>query len=372
MSEIVILLAPDKFKGSLSSIELCRALEKGLKKKYPQATIKSFPMADGGDGFDEVMAHYYALDPVKSAAVDPLGRPIMAGWSWDASSQTAFIAVAATSGLVLLDDKERDATATSTKGTGLLIKAAIEKGAKKIVLGLGGSATNDAGMGILDALDFRLLDKEGNRLEPIGRELIHIHRILPPSNIPDVVFDIACDVTNPLYGEQGAAYVYGPQKGADAAQVRDLDAGLQSVAAVLERAYGQSLANIPGLGAAGGIAAGLLPYFKVHIRKGVDMIVAASGLEKELSAASLVITGEGKLDDQSLQGKVVGRLAEMAREAGKKCVVVCGINQLNEAEIIEAGINQVIALRDLAKSEKESMEQAGKLAEKAIFEDLEI
>jgi glycerate kinase len=201
---------------------------------------------------------------------------------------------------------------------------------------------------------------------------MRIHRILPPSYIEDVVFDIACDVTNPLYGEQGAAYVYGPQKGADAAQVRDLDAGLQSVAAVLERAYGQSLANIPGLGAAGGIAAGLLPYFKVHIRKGVDMIVAASGLEKELSAASLVITGEGKLDDQSLQGKVVGRLAEMAREAGKKCVVVCGINQLNEAEIIEAGINQVIALRDLAKSEKESMEQAGKLAEKAIFEDLEI
>jgi glycerate kinase len=372
MSEIVILVAPDKFKGSLSSIELCRALEKGLKKKYPQATIKSFPMADGGDGFDEVMAYYYALDSIESAAVDPLGRPIMAGWSWDASSQTAFISVAAASGLVLLEDKERDATATSTRGTGMLIKAAIEKGAKKIVLGLGGSATNDAGMGILDALGFQLLDKEGNRLEPIGRELMHIHRILPPSNIEDVVFDIACDVTNPLYGEQGAAYVYGPQKGADAAQVRELDAGLKSVAAILELAYGQSMATIPGLGAAGGIAAGLLPYFKVHIRKGIDMIVAASGLEKELSAASLLITGEGKLDDQSLQGKVVGKLAEMARRAGKKCVVVCGINQLSDSEIREAGIQKVIALKDLAKSEKESMEQAGKLAEEAVFENLEI
>ena len=144
------------------------------------------------------------------------------------------------------------------------------------------------------------------------------------------------------------------------AQVRELDAGLQSVAAVLERAYGQSLANIPGLGAAGGIAAGLVPYFEVNIRKGIDMIVAASGLDTELPSASLVITGEGKLDDQSLQGKVVGRLAEMAREAGKKCVVVCGINQLTESAIREAGINQVIALRDLAKSDKESMEQAGR------------
>lgn len=370
MSEMIILVAPDKFKGSLSSMELCLALEKGLNKKYPKAIIRRFPMADGGDGFDEVMGYYHALEKLEIATVDPLGRPIRAGWNWDASSQTAIIAVAAASGLVLLKEDERDASITSTRGTGLLIRAALEKGAKKIMLGLGGSATNDAGMGILDALGFQLLDKNNNRLEPLGRELIRIHRIVPAPNIPAVVFDIACDVTNPLYGEQGAAYVYAPQKGADAQQVQELDEGLQSLAKVLEKEYGQPIGHISGLGAAGGIAAGLLPYFEVHIRKGIDMIVAASGIESEMPRAAVLITGEGKLDDQSLQGKVVGRLAEMAREAGKECVVVCGINQLKESVIREAGIQQVITLRDMAKSDKESMEQAGKLAEKAIFENL--
>lgn len=364
----MIVIASDKFKGSLSSMQVGEALRAGLKQRWPEREVLIFPMADGGDGFDEVMDHYFSLEKIEAAVVDPLGRPLNASWRWDAQRQTAYISVSAASALVQLKEDEKNPGKTSTYGTGLLIKDALQKGARHIVLGLGGSATNDAGVGILAALGFSLLNYKDEKIEPVGDNLAEIARIQPPAAKIDVVFNISCDVENPLFGENGAAFVYGPQKGADDVMVKRLDEGLRSVSQILSKDYGSDISGIPGLGAAGGIAAGLLPYFKVNINSGIDMVLEASGLKEKLKHASLVITGEGKFDSQSLQGKVVGRLAELCRKENRKCVVVCGISELTKEEAAKAGLQDVIAIRDFAKDDKESTENASELLKKVAAE----
>ena len=315
-------------------------------------------MADGGDGFDEVMGDYFSLERCESATVDPLGRPMRAAWSWDIREATAFISVAAASGLALLAPQERNPWITSSFGTGLLIRAAIEKGARHVVLGLGGSATNDAGMGILAALGFQLLDEAQRPVPADGGHLQHIRTIVPPPQSVDVVFDIALDVTNPLFGPTGAAQVYGPQKGADAAMLEELDKGLRSLAPLLSAAAGRDIDAIPGLGAAGGMAAGLLPYFSVNLRPGIDWVLEASGFAEALADADVVITGEGKLDGQSSQGKVVGRIAALCRQQHVPCFAVCGVSEWEELQWRQEGLEQVLAIRPIASSDEDAMENA--------------
>ncbi|MCR6722267.1 MAG: glycerate kinase [Chitinophagaceae bacterium] len=361
----MIIIASDKFKGSLTSLQVGEAVRAGIHQHAPSSEVLIFPMADGGDGFDEVMNHYFSLEKMETASVDALMRPINGHWRWDAKSKTAYIAVSAASALVQLKEEERNPEKTSSYGSGLLIKDAIAKGAVKIVLGLGGSATNDAGMGILAVLGFLLLNENGEKIEPVGGRLTEIKKIIAPDPKPDVVFNIACDVDNPLFGKNGAAYVYGPQKGADEAMVKRLDDGLRAVSTLLSNDFGKDISQMPSLGAAGGIAAGLLPYFNIKISSGIDLILEASDLLKYMDRAELIITGEGKLDEQSIQGKVVGKIAALARQHQIKSVAVCGVNELDEEAIQNVGLSRVVAIRDLAKSDEDSVENANRLLQQA-------
>ena len=339
-----IILAPDKFKGSLSSFEVCQGMLDGLQPLPLGLNVLIYPMADGGDGFALVMQHYLHTTTITSTAHDPLMKPIEALYQWQPTTRTAIIETATASGLVLLNKNERNPLYTSTYGTGQLIKDAADRGAGEIILGLGGSATNDGGMGILAALGFKFLDQHNQSVFIQGRSLGLIKKIIVPSTLPRLRFRLACDVDNTLYGPEGAAYIYAPQKGADEEAVQILDAGLRNFAEVLERQFGKEVASIPGSGAAGGIAAGLIPFFDVKMERGIDLVIAASGIGEAIRTADLVITGEGSLDRQSASGKVVGAIAALARTHQVRCIAVCGSLTLNTQELSEMGIAEAHAI----------------------------
>jgi glycerate 2-kinase len=354
-----IIIAPDKFKGSLTAFEVCKAVTAGIKNADENTEAISFPMADGGDGFAAVIQYYLQTESVSCAAADPLNRPINASYQWNEKTKTAIIEMAVASGLVLLKDDERNPLLTSTYGTGLLIKDAITKGANKIILGLGGSATNDGGTGILEALGFQLMDINKNLLKANGSNLVAIKKIISPP-LPSVKFEIACDVQNVLYGPSGASFVYAPQKGADAQQVKFLDEGLKNLAAVLLQQTGKDIAHIEGSGAAGGIAASLISFFDAELKQGIDMILSVSNIEKELENADLVITGEGKIDRQSMDGKVIRRIAALANKRNIPVIALCGKLELNAGDIKKTGLSNAFAIGAFLSLE-ESMNNAGKL-----------
>jgi len=360
-----VVIAPDKFKGSLTSFEACSAIASGIKTIDPAAVTLAFPMADGGDGFAAVMKHYLHTETITCPTEDPLGRPLTA--SFELKDDIAIIELASASGLVLLDEKERDPLKTSTFGTGRMIQAAIHAGAKEIILGLGGSATNDAGTGILEALGFQFKDKNDQPIRPGGGSLIQIHRIVPPATLPDINFTIACDVQNVLYGQQGAAYVYAPQKGATPESVTQLDNGLRHFAELLKK----DVANIPGTGAAGGIAAGLMGFFDVQLKKGVQLVMDSSGIKDELPDAGLVITGEGKIDRQTEYGKVVSEIALAAARHHIPVIAFCGISEVDDIRPLHLGDIQPLhldAIRTIAPpgmSPEESMVKAKDLLKAA-------
>lgn len=369
-----IIIAPDKFKGSLTSIEVCDAIQKGIHAVDANTELLIYPMADGGDGFAAIMQYYLHTNTIVCHASDPLGRTIKASYEWSEANKTAIIEMAVASGLVLLKENERNPAKTSTHGTGLLIKHAIAKGAKKIILGLGGSATNDAGMGILTALGFTFMDDDNNELSPAGENLVHTKKIIPPSPLPQVSFQVACDVQNTLYGPNGAAYIYGPQKGADEELVKQLDKGLEHFAAVIKQQTGKDVANIPGAGAAGGIAAGLMSYMDVTLVPGMQLIMEASGIKKSLQDVSLIITGEGKIDEQSGEGKVVSVIAKMGNEAKIPVVAISGAATGNKKLLQDMKLAQIETVMSFANDQQEAMHKAAqfitiiakKIAEKWI------
>lgn len=360
-----VLIASDKFKGSLTSLQAGNAIARGVSRILPDAVITVFPVADGGDGFNTVLKSYLNTATITSSTVDPLLRNIKASYEWDAQRKLAVIEVAAASGLVLLTENEKDPLRASTYGTGLLIKDAIKRGAEKILLGLGGSATVDAGCGILAALGFVFKDEHEDILEANGEALGKTATIIAPAQIPAIKFEIACDVENILFGHNGAAYVYGPQKGADAKTVRELDNGLQHIAQVLFGTTHRKVEDIPGTGAAGGIAAALLSFFPVEMKRGIDIILSLTGIEGLLPDTELIITGEGQLDSQSLQGKVVGEMLKLSQQYNKKCIAVCGSSTLTEAELKEIDL-KVLALRDGGQPIEELIRNAAYFIEERI------
>jgi glycerate kinase len=351
------LIAPDKFKGSIDSISLCTLLRKEIFLLDPSATINTFPLADGGDGFAQIIHHYFGTDPVFAATVDPFGRPIEAKYQYSPISQTAFIEMASASGLALLSHEERDVMKASSFGTGLLIKDAIEKGAKKIILGIGGSATNDGGTGMAAALGYMFLTEGGFIIHPSGEMLSTIHSILPPENklLQEVEFTVACDVKNPLYGPTGAAFVYSPQKGASPEQVIVLDEGLKHLDSIFQQNFNQSVANMPGAGAAGGMGAGCMVFLNARLIPGIDYVIESIDLENEIAKADIIITGEGGFDMQSLHGKVVGHIADLARKHDKKIHVICGECLLEESHLSELGIAGVSSLVSFAATKEEAI-----------------
>lgn len=292
-----IIVAPDKFKGSLTSMQACECIRDGILQAIRNADVHLFPMADGGDGFAAVMKHYLQTKSIECQTVDPLNRRITASYEWDEANKTAVIELASASGLVLLKEDERNPLQTSAYGTGLLIQHAIDNGAKKIILGIGGSATNDAGIGILTALGFIFKDGNDKVVTPAGKNLSLIRSVTLPSSLPFIEFAIACDVTNVLFGKEGAAFVYAPQKGADENAVKILDEGLKHFATLINLQTGKDIAGFAGAGAAGGVAAGLSAYFPVQIISGAKLVIGLSGIEKHIKDAGIIIAGEGKLDE---------------------------------------------------------------------------
>lgn len=333
-----IIVAPDKFKGSLTSLQACKAIEAGILQTVPGAKILLFPMADGGDGFDVVLQYYLRTKTIECNTVDPLMRPICATYQLNAVDKTAIIALSAASGLVRLKEEERNPLHTSTYGSGIMIQHAINNGAEKVILGLGGSATNDAGLGILAALGFQLLDQEGNPVTPEGKNLLNIQRIIPPSALPGANFQIASDVENTLCGEAGASFVYASQKGALEQDIVFLDKGLQHIAEIMKASTGKDVAGIQGTGAAGGVAAGLMAYFNCNIIPGAKLVMNASNISEDIIGTALIITGEGRLDMQSTNGKVVQHIADLGMQYSVPVMALCGSLALDQQQVKTAGL----------------------------------
>ena len=328
---IQLVIAPDSFGGALDSVAVAQAVAGGWQRVRSGDTIVLAPMADGGEGTLAALSAALGERATRRtvATVDALGRPVDADWL-DLGEGEAFIEMAAASGLARLASAERTPDAArraSTRGTGELIRAALDAGATRITLGLGGSATTDGGSGLLTALGLRLLDSAGRELPPGGAALAGISRVevdgLDP-RLADIELTIASDVTNPLCGPNGAAATYGPQKGADPAAVEELDAALAAWGRVIEGARGRFVADIPGAGAAGGTTAGLLGFTGAQVRPGVEVVAELIGLEEALEAADLVITGEGRADEQTLSGKAAMGVAGMARSRNAPVVLLCG------------------------------------------------
>lgn len=348
------LLIPDSFKGSLTASAVAAAMEEGLRRHFPGSRCRIFAASDGGDGFLEAIGACRPLQAVEVGVSDPLGRPIQAPYLWDPERREAFVEMARASGLVLLAPAERNPLKAHTRGTGELLGAALEKGADTVYVGLGGSATNDGGIGLAVALGYRFLDAKGDALQPSGAALAAVARILPPEGAPcwEGKRIIAVnDVDNPLTGPRGAAVVYGPQKGADPESVAELDKGLGNLARVVARELDTGGNPMPGDGAAGGTAYGLRVFCRAAFVGGAEYMLRQSGaadwLEDE--AADLILTGEGRLDEQSLQGKWIQAVLALGKRYSVPVVAVCGQCLLPAEKQREAGLAAVLEVSDPKK-----------------------
>jgi glycerate kinase len=322
-----IILAPNALKGSCTAAAAAAAMARGVTRALPDAESVQLPVADGGDGLAEVLGA--ALDGERRMVpvTGPRFAPVDAALVWSPSRRTAVVEMALASGLALLAEDERDATATTTLGTGELMRAALDLGAQHIIVGLGGSATNDGGIGMARALGWRFLDAAGQEVEPTGARLADIARIEGAAKDPrlgKVRVEAVCDVDNPLTGPRGAAAVYGPQKGASPAQAAALDAGLAHLADLVARDLGLTLGDLPGAGAAGGLGAGLVAFAAAMLRPGAELVLDLLELDRHLADANLVLTAEGRIDAQTAYGKAPAAVAARAKAHGIPCIAIAG------------------------------------------------
>lgn len=321
-----ILIAPDSFKESLDAAGVARAIAQGWRQGMPQAEVVELPLADGGEGTTQALVAATAGELQFCQVSGPLGAPVEAFWG-RLDENRAVIECAASSGLDLVERNRRDPWRASTRGLGELIRAALDNGTQEVIVGLGGSATSDGGAGMLQALGAQLLDARGEPIGPGAEGVSRLARIdlngLDP-RLARVRFEVACDVDNPLTGPEGAAAVFGPQKGADAELVQRIDAALVHYAALLEQVTGRQVANQPGAGAAGGLGAALLACFNAELKPGIEIVLAAVGLRERLRGVDLVITGEGRIDSQTARGKTPVGVARLAQAAGVPCVALGG------------------------------------------------
>ena len=297
-----IILAPDKYKNSLNGFEFCEAVEKGILKAFPKATILKIPLADGGDGTMEVIHHYLNGNKITLEVNDPLFRKMKATYLYSKKQKIAFIEMGEASGLKLLTVDERNCMHTTSFGTGEMILDAIKRGAEEIFLGIGGSATNDCGIGMANALGYTFLNENDEEVVPIGKNLSKIKKIdtsTVHSSIKKISFKVACDVTNPLCGNNGAAYVYGAQKGANDKEIAFLDKGLQDFSKVLKDHFDFSVQYLKGAGAAGGMGAGAKLFLNATLVSGIEFVLEIANFSKKIENADWIITGEGKLDTQT-------------------------------------------------------------------------
>ncbi len=364
-----ILIAPDKFKGSLTATEVCRAIQKGINKYDPAIETILHPLSDGGEGTLEILGNTLDLETIYLTVNDPLFRPVQAFYK--KNKDTALIEMATASGLELLNNKERNCLFTTTYGTGEMMLDAIEKGVKNIFLFIGGSATNDAGMGMAAALGYNFLNNEKEQLKPIGKNLIAVYSI----DKSELKFDpnkinitVVCDVKNVLYGKDGAAHIYAPQKGAGDDAVQLLDNGLRQFSKIIKRDIGKDISNIKGGGAAGGLGAGAVAFLGASIQSGIEMIMEISAFQKQLSDIDLVITGEGQLDYQTSKGKLVEGVAKVCRKKGIPVAVVCGKLEVEEETLKAMGIDYWAEIMTEGVTLEQAMTEAEERLEGLVFE----
>lgn len=320
-----IIIACDSFKGSLSSSSANCAVRDGILETLNSlgvsAEIRAFAIGDGGEGTSAALSETFKARPASVRTVGPLGDPVTATYAISADGRTAIMDMAAAAGLTLVPEGRLDPLAASTRGVGTMLLDAASRGCREIIIGLGGSATTDAGTGMLAALGYRFLDAEGNILASCGASLQKIARIVPPSAKPldGIKITAACDVRNPLFGPEGAAYVFAPQKGADPMQVEELDRGLRNFAAVSGGDYA-----FPGAGTAGGLGFALRTFLDADLCPGIDLVLSATGFTEALDEATMVITGEGRFDTQSLMGKATGGIMRLANIKNVPVAILAG------------------------------------------------
>lgn len=362
-----VVLAPDSFKGSLSAAEFCRITTEALAGEPHIHAVTATPLADGGEGTAAALLAARPGHWVPRRVHGPLpGQGVAAGFAWWPDTREALVELAAAAGLTLIPPERRDPLRTTTRGVGELLRAAADQGARRILLALGGSGTVDGGTGAAAALGWRFKNAAGRILPEGGAALAELARIVPPEGPPLPPVEVLCDVDNPLYGPEGAAAVYGPQKGADAVAVARLDAGLRRLAAVVRAQMGVDIGALPGAGAAGGMGAGALAFLGGRLVSGVETIMALSGLPEALKQADWVLTGEGSFDAQSLRGKAVSGVVRAARAAGVRVAVLAGRVTLAPGEWRAAGVDHADAITPADMGLEEALNRAPELLTAAV------
>lgn len=345
---LTVLIAPDSFKGTLSAAQVCDIAERAFIDAIKDVEIIKLPAADGGEGLCACFEGFAKGRRIEAEVSGVFGDKMTAEY-FMLENKTAVIEMASCAGLPLAGENKNPEKAT-TLGVGELMLHAKQNGAEAVLLGLGGSATNDCGIGMAMALGWKFLDENGKLVEPCGASLSKIQKIIPPPKPFDLPVTAACDVENPLYGKNGAAYVFAPQKGADKDTVQRLDSGLQNVARVIEKDIGKSVADVRGSGAAGGMGAGALAFLNAQLKKGIDIILDESGFDALAAECDLVVTGEGRLDFQSADGKVISGIAKRAKHLGKKVVAVCGCRGDGAEKILDCGVSEMYFATEKEKS----------------------
>lgn len=345
-----IVIAPDSFKGTMSSVKICDIMSYGIRKHCPEAELIKIPIADGGEGTVESFLQAVGGRRVSVRVKGPYFDEIDTFYGILPDGYTAVVETASAAGLPLVGDK-KNPLLTTTYGVGQLMRHALESGCRNIILGLGGSCTNDGGTGMASALGLRFLDRNGNAFVPTGGTLSEIANIDVTERLKELencTVTAACDVDNPLYGKNGAAYVFAPQKGADAAMIEILDRNLKHLACVLKRTLGVDPSNIPGAGAAGGLGAGVIVFAGASLKRGIDTVLDAVHFDERIRNCDLIITGEGKIDGQSLRGKAVTGIARRAKKAGVPVVAVVGDIGDDIDDIYSTGVSAILSINRAA------------------------
>ena len=363
-----VLIAPDSFKGNLTALQVAQAIEAGVKRAVPDALTVLKPMADGGEGTVQALVDATGGTIIATEVKDPLGKHVTARWGLLHDKTTAVIEMAAASGLPLVPPEKRNPLVTTTFGTGELIKAALDRGCRKLIIGIGGSATNEGGVGMAQALGARFLDDNGNDLPSGGAALAKLHHIDTTNLDPRLTgFDvlIASDVNNPLCGPKGASAVYGPQKGATPEKVTQLDAALSHYADVIKKDLNVDVRDLPGAGAAGGLGMGLMVFLKARVSPGIEVIVEATGLVAEMKDADFVFTAEGRIDFQSAMGKVLQGVARKAGEFGIPVIALAGEVADDCQAVYQQGITACFSIAPGPITLEQSLAEAEKLTTRA-------
>lgn len=340
-----IVLAIDSFKGSLTSAEAEAAALEGIRRVCPQTETICIPIADGGEGMLEALSSLHVQE-VRLRVQGPLDEKVEARYLISSDGQTAYIEMASASGLTLLSENQRNPLITTSRGTGELIHDALDRGCCHLVIGLGGSATNDGGMGMLSALGIRFLNRQGKELNGCGKDLPEVYKIdisLAHPALKTTTCTAACDVLNPFYGPNGAAYVFAPQKGATTDVVQLLDKGLRHLAKHFQHTTGNDIATLPGAGAAGGLGGALAAFLNAQLRPGISILLEANNFQEKIKDADLIITGEGRADKQTLMGKVPAGVLREAQQADIPVILIAG-QTADEKELHTAGFNHVCAI----------------------------